>query len=131
MDSTRTRIREHRRSPEYGEIFPTDQVKETGKFGNRTQNGSIQVQWFGQDLSRAPDSGIGYTQDHRTQWADDDWVEQDSCHPMGSQLMGRKRRAGDRFAPSPYKDDVVRQTENRWDTPRKRALFGSEGPDVG
>ena len=43
--------------------------------------------------------------------------------------MGRKRRAGDRFAPSPYDEDVVRQTEHRWDTPRKRALFGSDGPD--
>ena len=62
-------------------------------------------------------------------WASDDWVEQDSCHPMGSQLMGRKRRAGDRFAPSPYEDYVVRQTENQWDTLRKRALFGSDGID--
>ena len=99
------------------------------KFGNQTQKGSVQVRWFGQDLSRAPESGIGYSQDHMTQWAGDDWVEQDSCHPMGSQLMGRKRRAGDRFAPSPYEDDVVRQTENRWDTPRKRALFGLDGLD--
>ena len=48
---------------------------------------------------------------------------------MGSHLMGRKRRAGDRFAPSPYEDDVVRQTETRWDIPRKRALFGLEEPD--
>ena len=54
-------------------------------------------------------------------------VEQASCHPMGSQLMGRKRRAGDRFARRPYADDVVCQTENRWDTPRKRALFGLDG----
>ena len=48
---------------------------------------------------------------------------------MGSQLMGRTRRAGDRFAPSPFEDDVVLQTENRWDTPCKRVLFGSDGPD--
>ena len=48
---------------------------------------------------------------------------------MGSQLMGRKRRAGDRFAPSPYEEDVVRQTEDQWDTPRKRALFGLNGLD--
>ena len=64
-----------------------------------------------------------------TQWAGDDWVEQDSWYPMGSQLMGRNRRAGDRFAPRQYEGDVVRQTENRWDTPRKRALFGSDGLD--
>ena len=129
MDSTRTRIREHRRFPEYAEIFPTDQVNESDKFGNRTQKGSVQIRWFGQDLFRAPDSGIGYSHDHRTQWAGGDWVEKDSGHPMGSQLMGRKRRAGDRFAPSPYEDDVVRQTETQWDIPRKRALFGLEGPD--
>ena len=107
--------------------FFQHQLEETGHFGNRTQ--STQVRWFGQDLSRAPDSGIGYSQDHRTQWAGDDWVEQDSCHPTGSQLMGRKHRAGDRLATSPYVDYVVRQRENRWDTPRKRALFGSDGPD--
>ena len=52
------------------------------------------------DLSRAPDSGIGYNQDHRTQWTGDDWVGQDSYHQTGSQMMGRKRRAGDRLATS-------------------------------
>ena len=81
------------------------------------------------DLSRAPDSGIGYSQDHRRQWARDNWVEQDSSHPTGSQLMGLKRQAGDRLATSLYADDVVRQRENRWNTPRKRALFGLDGPD--
>ena len=43
--------------------------------------------------------------------------------------MGRKCRAGDRFAPGSYKEDVARQTEHQWDTPRKRALFGSDEPD--
>ena len=43
--------------------------------------------------------------------------------------MGRKRRAGDQFAPSSYEEEVVRQTEHQWDTPRKRALFGSDEPD--
>ena len=43
--------------------------------------------------------------------------------------MGCKRRAGDRFAPSSYEEEVVRQTEHRWDTPCKRALFGSDEPD--
>ena len=113
MYSTRTRIREYRRCPEYAEFFPTDQVSETGRFGNQTQKGSGQARWCEQDLSRAPDSGIGYSQDYRSQWDDDDGVEQDSCHPTDSQRMGRKRRAGDRFAPSPRGDDVVHQKENR------------------
>ena len=103
MDSTRTR--EHRRCLENTEIFPTDQVND--KFGNRTQKGSVQVRLFGQDLFRAPDSGISYNQDHRTQWAGDDGEEKDSGHPMGSQLMGRKRRAGDWFAPSPCEDSMT------------------------
>ena len=129
MDSTRTMIGENRRCPEYVKFFPTDQVDDTGQFGNRTPRGSTQVRWFGQDLSRAPDSGIGYSQDHRTQWAGDDRVEQDSYHPTGSQLMGIKHHAGGRLATSLYVDDVVRRRENRWDTPHKRALFGSDGPD--
>ena len=118
---------EYRHCPEYAEFFPTDQGSETGKFGNQTQKGSSQVRWFGQDLSRAPDSGIGYSQDHRTQWAGDDWGKRKSSQPTDSQLMGR--RAGDWFAPSSYEEDVVRQTEHRWDTPRKRTLFGSDEPD--
>ena len=48
---------------------------------------------------------------------------------MSSQLMGHQRRAGDRFAPSPYEEDVVHQTEDRWDTPCKRTLFGLNGLD--
>ena len=49
--------------------------------------------------------------------------------PTDSRLMGHKRRAGDQVAPSSYEDEVVRQTEHRWHTPRKRALFGSDEPD--
>ena len=41
MDSTRTRIREHRHCPEYVDIFSTDQVNETDKIGNRTQKGTF------------------------------------------------------------------------------------------
>ena len=126
-DSTRTMIREHKRCPQYSEIYPTGRVDETGQFGDQTQRGSTQVRWFGQDLSRAPDSGIGYTQDHRTQWANGGLVEPDSYRPTGSQLMGRKRRAGDRLATRPNVDGEVHRTENRLGTPRKRALFGSEG----
>ena len=107
MDLARTRIREYRRCPEYVKKIPTDQVSKTGKFGG--QKGSGLARLFGQDVSRAPDSGIGYSQDHRSQWADDDGVEQDSCHPTGSLRMGRKRRAGDRFAPSSYGEDIVHQ----------------------
>ena len=63
------------------------------------------------------------------QWAGDDWEKRKSNQPTVLQLMGRKRRAGDRFAPSSYEEEVVRQTEHRWDTPCKRALFSSDEPD--
>ena len=104
-------------------------MDDAGQFGDRTQRGSTQVRWFGQDLSRAPDSGISYTQDHRTQWANGDWVEPDPYRPTGSQLMGRRLRAGDWLTTSPNVDGVVHRKENRWGTPRKRALFDSDGPD--
>ena len=116
MDSARTMIREHRRCPEYAEIFTADEVDDTGQFGNRTERGSTQVRWFGQDVSREPDSGIGYSQDYRTKWTGDDRVEQDPYHPTSSQSMGRKRHAGGRLATNPYRDDVVRRWENQWDT---------------
>ena len=43
--------------------------------------------------------------------------------------MGRKRRAGDQLATSPNVDGVVHRRGNWWGTPRKRALFGLDGPD--
>ena len=63
------------------------------------------------------------------QCAGDDWEKRKSNQPTDSQLMGCKRRAGDRFAPSLYEEEVVRQTELWWNTPRKRALFGLDEPD--
>ena len=63
------------------------------------------------------------------QCAGDDWEKRKSNQPTDSQLMGHKRCAGDRFVPSSYEEEVVRQTEHQWDTQRKRALFGSDEPD--
>ena len=63
------------------------------------------------------------------QCAGDDWDKRKSNQPMDSQLMGCKRRARDRFVPSSYEEEVVRQTEHRWDTPCKCALLGSDEPD--
>ena len=127
-DSTRTMLRKPRRCPEYSKKIPSGQFDETGQIGDRAQRRSSQVLWFGQDLSRAPDSGIGYTQENRKKWANGGWVEPDSHRPTNSQLMGRKRRAGDRLDAKPDVDREVRRMENRWDTPRKRALFGLDGP---
>ena len=72
-----------------------------------------------------PDSGIGHTQDNRTNRTNEVWGEPDTYQPTSSQPMGRKRRAGDRLDTRPNVDREVR----REGTPRKRALFGSDGPD--
>ena len=63
-------------------------------------------------------AGLGY-QENRTKWANGGWVEPDSYRPTSSQLMGLRRRAGDRLEARPNVDREVRRMENRWDTPRK------------
>ena len=83
----------------------------------------------GQDGRREPDSGIGCTQDHRTRWTDDGWVEMDSFAPNTVQLMGRKRRGGGRSAVKRMADGAVLRRDNQWGIPQKRALFISDGPD--
>ena len=107
MDDVSTMTREYRQYPEYSELFSTRRADD--QFEDRPQRESTQVKWGGQDGRREPDSGIAYTQDHRTWWTDDGWVELDPFAPNTVQLTGRKRRAGG--------------------IPRKRALFASDGPD--
>ena len=85
--------------------------------------------WGGQDGRREPDSGIGYTQDHRTRWTDDGWLEPDSFALNNIQPTGRKRRAGGRSAVKRIPDGTVLRRDNQWGIPRKHALFVSDGPD--
>ena len=129
MDDVRTMTREHRQYPEYSENFSTERVDETGRFGDRPQRESTQVRWFGQEVSREPDSGIGYTQNHQTRWADDGWMEPDSFALTTSQPTGRKHRAGGRSAVRQIPDGAVHWRDNQWGIPHKRALFVSDGPD--
>ena len=53
-----------RQYPEYSDLFSTQ--REYNRYADLTQRESTQVRWGGQDGRREPDSGIGYTQDHRT-----------------------------------------------------------------
>ena len=85
--------------------------------------------WVEQDLSEVPDSGIGHPQDHRTDLNNEVWCEPDTYQPTSSQPIRRKRRAGDRLETRSNVDRRVRREGNRWGTPRKRALFGPDGPD--
>ena len=129
MDDVRTMTREYRQYPKYSEFFLTERVDETGRFGDHPQRESTQVRWRGQDRSREPDSGIGYTLDHQTRWADDGWVEPDSFAPTTSHPKGRIRRAGGRSAVRRIPDGTVHRRDNQWGIPCKRALFVSNGPD--
>ena len=70
-----------------------------------------------------------YTQDYRTRWTHDDWVDPDSFTQRTEQLAGRKRRVGDRSAVNRIPEETVAHRDSRWDIPRKRALFTSDGPD--
>ena len=76
-----------------------------------------------------PDSGIGHTQDNRTDRTNEVWCEPDTYQPTSSQPIGRKRRAGDRLDTRPDVDREVRREVTRWGTPRKHSLFGPDGPD--
>ena len=72
---------------------------------------------------------MGCTQDYRTRWTQDDWVDPDSFTQRTEQPAGRKRRVGGRPAVDQIPEETVTHRDNRWDTPRKRALFMSDGPD--
>ena len=85
-----------------------------------------QVRWDGRDGRRELDSGLGHTQDYRTGYTDDDdwtftqWTEQP---------VGRKRRARGRPAVNRIPEETGVPRDSRWDSPRKRALSTSDGPD--
>ena len=58
-------------------------------------------------------------------WTDDDWT----FTQRTEQPAGRKRRAGGRPAVNRTPEETVVHRDSRWDIPRKRALFTSDGPD--
>ena len=68
---------------------------------------------------------MGHTQDYRTRWTDDDWT----FRQRTEQPAGHKRRAGGRPAINHIPEETVVHRDSRWDIPRKRALFTSDGPD--
>ena len=91
--------------------------------------GQVRPRWFGQDLSEVPDSGIGHTQDNRTDRNNVVWCDQNTYQPTSSQPIRRKRHAGDRLETRSDVDRGVRREGVHWGTPRKRALFVLEGPN--
>ena len=65
--------------------------------------------------------GIGYSQDYRSQWDNDDGVEEDSCHPTDSQRNDSLETA---WFPSQKLEDVVARLQRDVAVYRKELRFG-------
>ena len=122
MDGGRTTKKQY---SEYSDFFSTHREAENYQNTDPHLRGPTQVRRGGRDGRREPDSGLGYTQDYRTRWTQDVWVDPDSFTQRTEQPVGRKRRAGGR----PAVDRISDETVTHRDTPRKRALSMSDGPD--
>ena len=118
-----------RQYSEYSDFFSTQREREYKRDADLPQRESTQVRWGGRDGRREPDSGLACTQDYRTCWTGDAWVDPDSFALKTEQPAGRKRRAGGWSAVKRIPDGTVLRRDNQWDIPRKRALFTSDGPD--
>ena len=115
MDGGRTTKRQY---SEYSDFFYTTRSRVRSKCTDPHLRGPTQVRRGGRDGRREPDSGLGYTQDYRMRWTQDDWVDPDSFTQRTEQPAGRKRRAGGRPAVDRISEETVTHRDNRWDTPR-------------
>ena len=122
MDNKRTTTRQY---SEYSELFSTQREREYDQDTDLPRRESTQIRWDGRDGRCEPDSDLGHTQDYRTRWTNDDCT----FTQRTEQPVGRKRRAGGRPAVNRIPEEMVVHRDSRWDIPRKRALFTSDGPD--
>ena len=114
----------------------TRQCSEYSDFVLHNENQStIKIQTY---ISESPsmsdgvdktDSGLGYTQNYWSRWKHEDCVDPDSVSQRTEQPAGRKRRVGGRPAGDQIPEETPIHRDSRWDIPRKRALFTSDGPD--
>ena len=74
MDGGRTTKRQY---SEYSDFFFTQREPEYDQDIDLHQRESTQVRWGGRDGRREPDSGLGYTQDYRSRWSHEDYVNPD------------------------------------------------------
>ena len=81
------------------------------------------------DLSGAPDSGIGRSEDSMTCGGRVGRFGQSTFQPTFPQPIRCKRRAGGRVVTVSDVGLDVRSEGAMWGMPRKRALFGPEGQD--
>ena len=110
MDGGRTTERQH---SEYSEKNSTQREPEYDRDIDRHQRKSTQFRWGGRDGRREPDSGLGYTQDYRSQ----------------RRAAGEKRGVEGRPANDQIPEVTGIHRNSQWDFPRKRALFTMDEPD--
>ena len=125
MDGGRTTKRQY---SEYSDFF-TQREPEYDQDTDLHQRETTQVRRGGRDGRREPDSGLGYTQDYRSRWTHEDYVEPDSVSQRTEQLAGCKRGVEGRPAGDQIPNETAMHRDSRRDIPRKRALFMSDGPD--
>ena len=130
-DQAGTTLRGYGHCPEYSEIFPLDRFNLGRSIPNRPRTAAEQVRprWFGHDLSGAPDSGIGRTEDGKMRSGRVGRFGQSKFQPTIPQPIRRKRRAGGRVVTASDAGLDVRSEGAMWGTPCKRSLFGPEGQD--
>ena len=126
MDNRRTTTRQY---SEYSDFFSTQRKREYDQDTDLPRRESTQIRWDGRDGRREPDCGLDYTQDYRTRWTHDDWVDPDSFIQRTEQPAGRKRGAGGRPAVDRIPEEMVAHSDSWWDISRKHALFTSDEPD--
>ena len=114
-----TTLRGYGRCPEYSEFFLLDRLDLGRSIPSRPRTTAEQVpRWFGQDLSEAPDSGIGRTKDGKTRGGSVGRFDQSTFQPTIPQTQ----------TPVTVSDAGldVRSKRAMWGMPRKCALFGQD-----
>ena len=86
----------------------------------------VRPRWLGHDLSGAPDSGNGCTQDGKTRSGRVSRFGQSTFQPTIPQLIRCKCRAGVRVVTVSDTGLDVRSEGAMWGMPHKRVLFGPE-----
>ena len=126
MDGRRTTKRQY---SEYSDFFLTQREPEYDQDTDLHQRESTHVRWGGQDVRRKPDSGLGYTQDYRSRWRHENCFYPDSVSQRTEQPASHECGAGDGPAGDRIPEEMDRHGDSRWDIPRKRPLFTSDGTD--
>ena len=94
-----------RQYSEHSGFFSTQREPEYDQDTDLHQRESTQVRWGGRDGRREPDSGLGYTQDYRSQSTE---------QPVGGKRRVEGRPVGDRIL-----EVTGIHRNSQWDFPRK------------